>query len=91
MEILAPIPPKIVGPIEDRHLRRCRSYQEVKEEVEWEARNKTNVDLFRDTYKSTLVPAHCTASQVIGIFEALGTRFVKVELHRKIDVSTQLH
>ena len=58
VEILASIPPKIADPIEDRHLRRCLSYKEVKEEVEWEARNKTNVDLFRDTYKSTAVPAH---------------------------------
>ena len=69
VEILASIPPKIAGPIEDRHLRRCLSYKEVKEEVEWEARNKTNVDLFRDSYKSTVVPAHCTASQLSGIFE----------------------
>ena len=68
-EILASIPRKIAGPIEDRHLRRCLSYKEVREEVEWEARNKTNVDLFRDTYKSTVVPAHCTASQLSGIFE----------------------
>ena len=30
---------------------------------------ETNVDLFRDTYKSTVVPAHCTASQLRGIFE----------------------
>ena len=69
MEILASIPPKIAGPIEDRQLRRCPSYKEVKEEVEWEARNKTNVDLFRDIYKSAVVPAHCTASQLSGIFE----------------------
>ena len=71
VEILAPIPPKIASPIEDRHLRRCLSYKEVKEEVEWEARNKTNVDLFRDTYQSTVVPAHCTASQLSGIVEDL--------------------
>ena len=32
-------------------------------------RSKTNVDLFRDTYKSTVVPAHCTASQLSGISE----------------------
>ena len=69
VEILASIPPKIAGPIEDRHLCRCLSYKEVKEEVEWEARNKTNVDLFRDTYKTTVVPAHCTASQLSWIFE----------------------
>ena len=31
--------------------------------------NKTNVDLFRDTYKGTVVPAHCTASQLSGTFE----------------------
>ena len=37
--------------------------------MEWEAKNNTNVDLFRDTYKSTVVPAHCTASQLSGIFE----------------------
>ena len=37
--------------------------------MEWEARNKTNVDLFRDTYKSTVVPVHCMASQLSGIFE----------------------
>ena len=43
--------------------------QGAKEEVEWEARKKTNVDLFRDTYKSTVVPAHCTASELSGIFE----------------------
>ena len=69
VEILASIPPKIADPIEDRHLSRCLSNKEVKEEVEWEARNKTNVDLFRNTYKSTVVPAHCTASQLSGIFE----------------------
>ena len=69
MEILASIPPKIAGPIEDRNIRRCLSYKEVKEEVEWVARNKTNVDLFRETYKSTVVPAHCTASHLSGIFE----------------------
>ena len=67
-EILASVPPKFAGPFEDRHLRRCLSYKEVKEEVEWEARNKTNVYLFRDTYKSTVVPAHCTASQLRGVF-----------------------
>ena len=60
---------KLAGPIEDRDLPRCLSYKGVKEEVEGEARNKTNVDLFRDTYKSTVVPAHFTASQVSGIFE----------------------
>ena len=32
-EILASRPPKIAGPIEDRHLRRCLCYKEVKEEV----------------------------------------------------------
>ena len=69
MEILASQPPKIAGAIEDRHLRRFPSYKDVKEEVEWESRNKTNVDLFRDTYKSTVVPAHCTASRLSGIFE----------------------
>ena len=69
VEILASILPNIAGPIEDRHLRRCLSYKEVKEEVEWEARNETNVDLFRDTFKSTVVPAHGTASQLSGIFE----------------------
>ena len=35
-----PYPLKIASPIEDRHLRRCFSYKEVKEEVEWEARKK---------------------------------------------------
>ena len=30
---------------------------------------KTNVDLFKDTYKGTMVPAKCTASQLCGIFE----------------------
>ena len=69
VEILASIPPKIAGPIKDRHLCRWLSYKEVREEVESEARNKTNVDLFRDTYKSTVVPAHCMASQLSGIFE----------------------
>ena len=71
MEILASIPQKIASLIEDRHLRGSPSYKEAKEEVEWEARNKTNVDLFRDTYKSTALPAHCTASQISGIFEDL--------------------
>ena len=37
--------------------------------MECQARNKTNVHLFRDTYKSTVEPAHCTASQLSGIFE----------------------
>ena len=37
--------------------------------MEWEARNKTNVDLLRDTYKRTVVRAHCTTSQVSGIFQ----------------------
>ena len=37
--------------------------------MEWEARNKTNVDLFRDTYKSTVVPAQHTASHLSGILE----------------------
>ena len=37
--------------------------------MEWEARNKTNVDVFRDTYKSTVVPAQCTASQLSEVFE----------------------
>ena len=69
VEIQASIPPKISGPIEERDLRRCLSYKEVTEEVEWEARNKTNVDLFRYTYKSTVVPAKCTASQLTGISE----------------------
>ena len=68
-EILASIRSKIAGPIADGHLCHCLSYKEVKEEVEWEARNKTNVDLFRDTYKSTVVPAHCTASELSGISE----------------------
>ena len=31
VEILASIPTKIAVPIEDRHLRRCLSYKEVKE------------------------------------------------------------
>ena len=39
VEVLASIPPKIASLIEDRHLRRCLSYKEVKEEVEWEARS----------------------------------------------------
>ena len=69
VEILASIPPKIAGPIEERHLRQCLSYKEVKEEVEWEARNKTNVDFFRDTYKSTAVSALCMASHLSAIFE----------------------
>ena len=30
VEVLASIPPKIAGPIEDRHLRRCLSYKGVK-------------------------------------------------------------
>ena len=51
VEILASIPPHIAGPIEERHLRRCLSYNELRGKVEWEARNKTNVDLCRDTYK----------------------------------------
>ena len=69
VEILASIPPKIASPVEDRNLRRCSSYKEVKEEVESEASNKTNADPFRDTYKSTVVPAQCTASQLSGTFE----------------------
>ena len=69
IEVLASIPVSSCSPIEDRHLRRCLSYKEVKEEVEWEVNRKTNADLFRDTYKGTVVPAQCTASQLCGTFE----------------------
>ena len=37
--------------------------------MEWEARKKTSVDLFTDTYKSTAVPDHCTASELSGILK----------------------
>ena len=69
VKILASIPASLCGPIEERHRRRCLSYKEVKGQVEWEVNRKTNADLFRDTYKGTVVPAKCTASQLYDIFE----------------------
>ena len=37
--------------------------------MEWEARKETNVDLCRDTYTTTVVPAQCTASQLNWILK----------------------
>ena len=39
--------------------------------MEWVGKRKTNADLFTVTYKSTLVPVKCTATQLGGIFQDL--------------------